>query len=137
MWDKASIFAAVRRFTAFAQAPCSVLKFSTASTTTDIYRDNTYSFDPGITVMCRPMIEPHDDDVQAFGLSRKTDAIFVFAADVLREKFPTRAEGEWIDTRDRVVFEGKTYKLWHADPTGRIEGEASVVVVAGDRENQQ
>lgn len=106
-----------------------ILKFD--SITLDQYDQGDKTFSAAVTVTGRGTRDPTLHDLELIGANEYVEIMFVISRLELCRKFPTAAEGDWIDNQDEIGFEGRRYRVVKVWKAGKIKDTYSHIVVTG------
>lgn len=78
----------------------------------------------------RGIRQPNMDQLSMIGDGESVEIAFVWSRLELARRFPSAADPmKSIDTRDRLEFEGKTYRILSTHPTGKSHSVYTMLVV--------
>lgn len=105
-----------------------ILHFRYIETDTDLYQEGVAEYEDPVTLRCRGIKAPRPEVLSIIGAEGEAEVAFLFARDMLAAAYPFSGEGEWIDARDELEFEGRRYRLGSVHLTGKIKDRCSLVV---------
>jgi hypothetical protein len=86
----------------------------------------------GLDVVGRAIHHPTKEQISFIGDAERYGAAFLFSRLEMLRKFPGLAEGKWITTYDRIVWNGNDYKLEKVQPSGQVGRTFSLVIALGN-----
>lgn len=97
-------------------------------TAADIYKQRVPEFGTAVYVVGRAIHNPTPEIITAIGDGERYDIAFLFSRLEMKRRFPSAAEGDWINTYGKLKWRGREYKIEKVKPTGQV-GEKFLLVV--------
>lgn len=97
------------------------------------YKDRKPKFKDAVSLVGRAIRNPTKEQISFIGNMAAVEIAFVWSREELRRKFPAAAEGQWITGNDRVTFEGETFRLDIARPSGRYKMHNALFIALGTK----
>lgn len=104
----------------------------------DPYGQRTKTYGTPVPITGRAILNPTNEQITAIGDGEVYDIAFLFSRLQLVEKFPTSAEGEWLDNYGLATWNNRTFDIVRVAPTGQISTKFLLVaVLANSQEGQR
>jgi hypothetical protein len=95
----------------------------------DIYKQRANTFGTGVTVIGRAILNPTEEVISIIGNDERYDIAFLFSKLEMDRKFPSAADGEWLDTSGEISWWNRRYKIEKVHPSGQVGVYFSLVIV--------
>jgi len=130
--DVADIAAAVKSVIDDFATTIGVLKYK-AKTTENVYKQHAKTFSSAVNVNGHVAYDPSPDLLSAIGSNAPVQGVITFARLALTAAFPLLTVDTAITDKDRLSFDGCTWKVVGVHYTGRLQDLTEVVLVTFDK----
>ena len=97
----------------------------------DIYNQRTKTFGTAVSLVGRAILNPTNEKISVIGNDERYDIAFLFSKLEMDRKFPSAAEGEWLDVAGEMTWWGRRFKIEKVAPSGQVGTSFSLVIVLG------
>lgn len=97
----------------------------------DIYKQRTKTFGTAVPLVGRAILNPSKEEISGIGNVEEYDVAFLFSQLEMNRKFPSAAEGEWVDVKGKLTWFSRRFKIEKVHPSGQVGTEFSLVIVLG------
>ena len=105
-----------------------ILYYPYASGAVDTYKQRTRDFGTPVELVGRAILNPTEEQLSMIGNDERYDIAFLFSRPEMEAKFPSVAEGEWVDVTGEMTWWQRRFRIVKVHPTGQV-GERFLLVV--------